>query len=296
MMTSMIDTRTLHYTSGFAFVRGLQNMHKQGLKPQEMLFLALDRQGDVKLEITADPDEVDHLRVGHKLSLSPPYEGTFYIDSVHAVEGNVVLINGDRRLGRFASLVDVAVWISWFVRRAGNRSVFFGCTSHQPGSWWVKGNLVTPLHNSGFVDIVMSKGVGLLARRSMDHQLYFLPHEAAIRGDLDQWIPIYASPLGNLLMLERRLTSSRLVLSCQRGLVEVQLTDPPGVVEETNRMDTGGDLAVVGRIKDGAFSVTSGSPMEWGYDNLKPAKLVGSRGCSFRQLRKLLSQLDTDDW
>ena len=295
-MAGMIDTRTLHYTSGFAFVRGLQSMRKQGLLPQEMLFLALDRQGDVKLEIPADPNEVDHIRVGHKLSLSPPHEGIYYIDSLHALGGNVVIINGDRRLGRFASLVDVATWISWFVKRAGNRSVFFGCTPHQPGSWWVKGNEVIPMHNSGFVDIVMSTGVGLLARRSMDHQLYFLSQEAAYRGELDQWMPIYASPLGNVLMLERRLTSPRLVLSCERGLVEVHLTDPPHVVEESNRLEIGGDLAVVGRIKDGAFAVTSGAPMEWGYDNLKPAKLVGSRGCSFRQLRKLLQHLDTDDW
>ncbi len=292
----MLDTRTLHYTSGFAFVRGLQHMRKQGLKPQEMLFLAFDRQGDVKLEIPADPNEVDHIRVGHKLSLSPPYEDMFYIDSVHAVGGNAVVVNGDRRIGRFPSLVDVATWISWFVRRSGNRSVFFGCTPHQPGSWWVKGNEVTPMHSRGFVDIAMSSGLGLLSRRSMDDKLYFLPQEAALSGALDQWTPIYTSPLGNVLMLERRLTAPRLVLSCQRGLVEVKLTDPPHLVEETNLLEVGGDLAVVGRIKDGAFAVTSGAPMEWGYDNLKPAKLVGSRGCSFRQLRKLLLLLDVEDW
>ncbi len=292
----MLDTRTLHYTSGFAFVRGLQAMRKGGLKPQELLFLAFDQQGDVKLEIPADPNDVDHIRVGHKLSLSPPYEQMFYIDSVQAVEGNVVIINGDRRVGRFSSLVDVATWISWFVRHAGNRSVFFGCTPHQPGSWWIKGNEVTPLHSSGFVDIVMSKGLGLLARRSMDHRLYFLHWKDIVTGALDRWSPIFSSDLGNILMLERRLANPRLVLSCQRGLVEVHLLDPPDVVEETNRLETSGNLAVVGRIKDGAFAVTSGVPMEWGYDNLKPAKLVGSRGCSFRQLRKQLQHLDEEDW
>ena len=292
----MIPTRTLHYTSGFAFVRGLRELRVQGLKSQEMLFLAFDRLGDVRLEIPAGSEEVEHLRVGHKLSLEPPYGDHMYLDSVHAVGGNVVLVNGDRRIGGLASLVDVAVWISWFVRMGGNRSVFFGCTPHQPGSWWVKGNQVIPLHGSGLVDIVFAHGLGLLARKSMDDHLYFLPLQDALQGNLDSWTSIYSSSLGNLLMLERRLSGSRLVLSCQRGLVEVQLTDPPYVTEETNLLEIGGDLAVVGRIRDGAFAVTSGTPMEWGYDDLRPAKLVGSRGCSFRQLKKLLAKLAGEDW
>ena len=293
----MVPTRTLHFASGFAFVHGLRGLYSKGLKPQQMLFLGLDRRGDVNLDIPAAPHDVDRIRVGHKLSLGAPCcEDVFHLDSLHAVGKDVVVLNGDRRVGRFASLVDVAAWVAWFVQKAGNRSVFFGCTPHQPGSWWIRGDQVVPLHSSGgYVDIVVAKGMGLLARKSVDAHLYFLSLEDTERGALDCWRHIYTSPLGNLLMLERRMTDSRLVLSCQRGLVEVDVSDP-GLVRETDRLRVGGGFAVVGRIRDGAFAVTRGTPREWGYDNLKPAKLVGSRGCEFKRLRKLLAKLEQTDW
>jgi len=284
-------TRTVHYHSPLAMVRGLKELFVQGLRPRDVNFIAFDPAGDVHVEIPARFSEVNRLRVGNKLSLPWPFEGRmFYMDAVHPLGADVVVINGDRRIGGLSAMVDVASMMSWFVTEAhADQSIFFGCTPHQPGSWWVSGECTEAFHTRGFVDIVAT-APGLLARRIMDPGLYFLPAVSAVRGEMEHWKKIYTSPLGNLLMLERRMLYDQLVLSCQGGLVELDLYDLPRA-SETGRFTIEGGWAVVGRISGGAFAVTRGEAKDWGLDHIMPAMLVGSDGCSFMELRKLMQEL-----
>jgi hypothetical protein len=113
---------------------------------------------------------------------------------------------------------------------------------------------------------------GLFARRVMDHRLFFLPFaRLASTGRVDGWGPVFDSPLGNVLLLERRVLADRLVLSCERGLVEVDVSQVPRVVE-TARATTNGSMAVVGRI-----------------DELRPALLVGGEGAQLADLGRALA-------
>jgi len=286
----MLPAKTLQFNSGFALANGIKQLHWQGCTPRQLLFLAFDQHGGVKLQVLEGDANVDRIKVGHKLSLRPPFEGQmFYLDAVHPLGSEGVIINGDRRIGKFFSMIDVAMWLSWFVKMAGNRSVFFGIAPHQPGSWWVEVEHAEPLHSLGFVDIVVDRG-GLLARRTMDSGLYFLPQEAIHEGRLADWEQLFKSPLGNVLMIERRIVLQRLVLSCIDGLVEVDLSDLSRV-KETGRMRTRSGHAVVGRISREAFAVTRGLPMDWGFDALEPAMLVGTKGCSFPKLCQALEKL-----
>jgi hypothetical protein len=290
MMGSMIPTRVLHFTSALAMIQGLKKLFKEGLRPRGIMFMALDAGGDVYLVVPERPKDVNSIRVGNKLALELPLQGRmYYLDAVHPIGSDMVVVNGDRRIGNLSSMVDVAALTSWFVKEAGDESIFFGCTSHQPGSWWISGENAVALHGRGFVEIVPA-AQGLLARRIMDAGLYFLPQEAALSGENENWQKIYESPLGNILMLERRLLFDQLVLSCHDGLVEVDLYDLPHV-SESGRFRIQGGYAVVGRISGGAFAVTQGTPMDWGFEGLRPATLVGSEGCSFKELRQLLADL-----
>ncbi len=286
----MVPTRSLKYQSALGMIQGLKKLFEDGLRPRGILFIALDANGDAHLEIPQRLDDMSHIKVGNKLSLDWPFQGRmYYLDAVHPVGGDVAVVNGDRRLGSLSSMVDVAALVSWFVREAGDESIFFGCTPHQPGSWWIRGEQAVALHNLGFVEIVPAEQ-GLLARRTMDAGLYFLPRQAAIDGDFQHWQKVFESPLGNVLMLERRLLFDQLVLSCHDGLVEVDVYDLPRV-NESGRFSVSGGWAVVGRISGGAFAVTQGRPMDWGFEALRPATLVGSEGCSFMELRQHLSEL-----
>jgi hypothetical protein len=286
----MIETRQLRFNSALAMIKGLKELYEEGLRPREVMFVAFDSHGDVHLEIPVHMHDVQRLKVGNKFTLSWPFEGPmFYLDAVHRLPDKAVLINGDRRIGRFSSLIDVASLVSWFVNEAQDNSIFFGCTPHQPGSWFVRGEESIALHQRGYVDIVHTE-VGLLARRIMDPGLFFLPMDKAAAGQVDGFERIYNSPLGNVLMLERRLLYDQLVLSCQDGLVEVDLYELPRV-HESGRFSIRGGFSVAGRISGGAFAVSRGVPMDWGLDKLQPAVLVGSDGCSFLELRKLLREL-----
>jgi len=283
----MVPTRTVYYASALAMIQGLKQLFRSGLRPRDVMFVAFDTHGDVYLTIPERLKDVGQLKVGEKLALPLPEEGRFFhLDAVHPIGGDVVVINGDRRIGSLSSLVDVASLVSWFIKTAGDESIFFGCTPHQPGSWWVRGEEAVSLHERGFVEIVPAHQ-GVLARRIMDDGLYFLPKEAAVTGGVQQWQKVYTSPLGNVLMLERRLLYDQLVLSCQDGLVEVDVYDLPAV-SETGRFSLKGGFAVVGRITGGAFAVARGKPMDWGFEGLSPATLVGSQGCSFMELKGLL--------
>jgi len=286
----MIPTRVVHFSSALAMIQGLKKLFQEGLRPRGMLFLALDPNGDANLVVPERIKDVSRIKVGNKLSLDWPFEGRmFYLDAVHPLSKETAVINGDRRLGSLSSMVDVAALVSWFVQEAGDESIFFGCTPHQPGSWWIHGEEAVALHERGFVEIVPAEQ-GLLARRTMDSGLYFLPREEALAGKVEHWQKIYESPLGSVLMLERRLLFDQLVLSCQEGLVEVDVYDLPRV-SESGRFTLKGGFAVVGRISGGAFAVTQGKPMDWGFEALRPATLVGSEGCSFMELRHLLADL-----
>jgi len=105
---------------------------------------------------------------------------------------------------------------------------------------------------------------------------------------VDGWGPVFESPLGNVLLLERRVLADRLVLSCERGLVEVDISQVPRVIE-TARATSNGSIAVVGRIDGGAFAVTSGKPQPWGLDELRPALLIGGAGARLADLGTALS-------
>jgi hypothetical protein len=285
---AVIPIRTLHYTSAYGMIQGMKQLFLEGLRTRDMLFLAFDHVGDVHLAIPQDIERM-HLKVGEKMTLSWPFPGLVYLDAVHPIGDDTVVVNGDRRVGGLSSMVDVAALVSWFINEAGDESIFFGCTPHQVGSWWIRGEDFEALHTRGFVEIVKAPQ-GLLARRIMDSGLWFLPIEDALDGHLDTWQRIYESPLGNVLMLERRLLYDLLVLSCQEGLVEVDLYDLPRV-SESGRFPVHGGYAVVGRITAGGFAVTQGAPMDFGFDELRPATLVGSEGCSFMELRNLLPNL-----
>ncbi len=291
---TMLATRTLYFSSGFAFANGIKQLHWHGITPSELLFLAFDKNGDVKMQIAAQAADVSSLKVGRKLGLPWPFEGQmYYLDAVHPLGPRGVVINGDRRISKFFSLIDVAVWLSWFVKIAGDQSVFFGVTPHQPGSWWIEDEHIEPLHPRGFVDIVVHPA-GLLARRIMDPGLYFLANEDVCLGGLSNWRRLYESTLGNVLMLERRIVDQRLVLNCQEGLVEVDLSSL-GQVQESGRLVIRSGHGVVGRISQDAFAVTRGKPMDWGYDELQPATLVGSKGWTFPRLCSVLQQMAEEE-
>jgi hypothetical protein len=82
--------------------------------------------------------------------------------------------------------------------------------------------------------------------------------------------------MGNVLLIERRVLGYRLVLTCERGLVEIDVSHLPDLVIETARVPMRSGFGVVGRIDGGAFAVTAGKVEPWGLSDVSPAMLVGS--------------------
>lgn len=264
-------------------------MRGQGIHGRGLLFLALNERGEAHLAVAEDLSDGAKIKIGQKLALKPPFSGrVFYFDAVHPVGRRSAIVNGDRRIGKLATLVDATALVASYAEEMDGQSVFFGCTPHQPGSWWVQGTSAIALHERGFVECVPMEA-GVVARRILDNALYFLPADSTVAGDIREWQKIYSSPMGNILMVERRPKDGRLVLSCQRGLVEVDLRNLPKVREET-AVDLAGGYAVLGRITDGAFAVSRGNAEDWGFDELGPATLLGSRGGNLKKLAKLLSK------
>jgi hypothetical protein len=259
-------------------VQGLKALRQRGVTPRGLLFLALTNDGAIHVGVPRDVEEITEIKVGEKLALVWPLEGRFFhFDAVHRLPGNFVLWNGDRRLKDPGDAPEVAQLVAQFLKGSSAKNVLFGCTPHQPGSWLAEGRTVVALHEHGVVEVV-PVAQGLFARKVMDHQLYFLPFaNLATTGRVDGWRPVFESPLGNVLLLERRVMGDRLVMSCERGLVEVDVSAVPNVVEVA-RATTNGSMAVVGRIDGGAFAVTSGRPQPWGLDEMRPALLIGSPG------------------
>jgi len=269
---------------------GLKRLRQRGITPRGLLFLALSPDGTINLAVPGDPDSVESIKVGEKLALVWPEPGRFFhFDAIHRLPGDFVLWNGDRRLKDPGDAPETAQLVASFLKGSSAKNVLFGCTPHQPGSWLAEGRNVVTLHDHGVCEVV-PVATGMFARRVMDHHLYFLPFaQLASTGRVDGWQEVFASPLGNVLMLERRVIGDRLVLSCERGLVEVDVSAVPKVVEIA-RAQSNGSMAVVGRIDGGAFAVTSGKPQPWGLDETRPALLVGSPGDTLADLGRALEK------
>ena len=285
----MPGIHTERFAEPTSFLLGLSAMRKRGVTPRGLLFIALDPGGMIHVGVPDNVDDIASLKVGDKLGLPWPHEGRFFhFDSVHRLREGFYLFNGDRRLSQPGDAVEVASLVADFIKTAAAPNVFFGCTSHQPGSWLVGGRDHVALHASGFVEVVPVPR-GLLARRIMDHRLWMLPWARLVEtGRVDSWDPLYASPLGNLLRLERRVIADRLVLTCERGLVEVDLSSLPQVSERA-RVELRSGYGVVGRVEGKAFAVTQGKPQPWGLDDLKPATLIGTTHCSLEELGTVLA-------
>jgi hypothetical protein len=282
--------RIERYPDPHMFLIGLGELRKQGLTPRGLLFLALEPTGAVRLAVPQDLDEGTRIKVGQKLSLEWPAEGRFYhFDAIHRLRDNFFSFNGDRRLKDPGDAVQVAQLVAEFLKGSSAKSVFFGVTEHQPGSWLVGGDQVSALHEAGFVG-VLPVAQGLLARRVMDNRLWLRTFASLVDTErLDAWQPIYESPYGNLLMVERRIVGDRLVLSCERGLVELDVSDVP-TVHERGRVPMTMGFAVVGRVQDEAFAVTQGKIEPWGFSGVRPAVLIGAAGASLAALGQALAE------
>jgi hypothetical protein len=294
----VFETRVYHYRDPAAVILGLKELRKQGLTPRGLLFVALDPRGETYIAVPEDLDAVANIRVGDKLSLVAPWEGRyFHFDAVHRLPGYSVLWNGDRRLGDTGSAPEVAVAISEWLKGSSAKNVFLGCTPHVPGSWWTIDHVsaVTDLHSLGFLDCVVTTS-GVLARKIDDSHLFHLDYQSLAhhRSPTDGWTEVFKSEMGNILLVERRVLQYRLVLTCERGLVEIDVSHLPDLVIETARVPMRSGFGVVGRIDGGAFAVTVGTIEPWGLTNMSPAMLVGSPTESLLDLPRTLRATPLD--
>lgn len=291
----MLKARVHHYRDPAAVILGLKELRKQGLTPRGLLFVALDPRGETSIAVPEDLDAVENIRVGDKLSLVPPWEGRyFHFDSVHRLPGDTVLWNGDRRLGDTGSAPEVACAIAAWIKGSSAKNVFLGCAPHVPGSWWAADHMsaVTELHGMGLLDCVVTTS-GVLARRIDDPRLFHLDFRSLAEEGAPTagWAEVFHSALGNVLLMERRVLQYRLVLTCERGLVEIDVSHLPELVLETARVPLRSGFGVVGRIEGGAFAVTTGKLEPWGLTEMRPATLVGSPAESLRDLPRALREL-----
>ena len=312
------------YSEHVALLRSLGTLKQRGLSPRGVLFLALSSQGRIYLALPSVPEQLtqESLRVGEKMALRWPDkngdgvpERLYHFDSIHALRDDFYVFNGDRRLKDPGNAMDVGIVMARFIRTCGSSSVFFGCTPHQPGSWLAFGNQTVALHDFGIVEVVPVPG-GLLARKMHDDRLYLLTFSDIARtGHLEGWLPVYSSPLGNILLVERRVVDNRLVLSCERGLVEVDVSDLPRVSERAQlptppRMSSPGidsddfDLmeeeqvmspAVLGRLGNEAFVLTRGRAQTWGLRDITPAELWGAPTGEIADIQSWFDQAATSN-
>ena len=307
--------RVEQYSDAVALLRGLAALRQSGLTARGMLFLALSPQGRIFLALPQPTEQIEQpeLRVGEKLALRWPDgpevpQRLYHFDSIHALRDDFCVLNGDRRLSQTGNAIEVGAVIARFVRSGGASSVFFGCTPHQPGTWLQGGNQVVALHDFGVVEVVPVP-TGLLARRLHDHRLYFLTFaDIARTGHLEGWLPIYAAPFGNILLVERRVVKDRLVLACEHGLVEVEVADLPRVQERARLPlwippppsdnpfadDEQPEVvcpAVLGRVDREAFVLTHGHAQPWGLRDLAPAEVWGSPTGELNDISSWLLQL-----
>jgi hypothetical protein len=288
----MFGTRIYHYRDPAGVALGLRELRKHGLTPRGLMFIAVDPRGETYIAIADDPDRALELRVGDKLTIAPPFSGRyFYFDAIHRLPGDTVLYDGDRRLGDTGSAPEIACAVAHWLKGSSAKNVFLGCTPHQWGSWWCKNERshVTDLHAAGFVSGVVATS-GILCRRIGEPQLFHLSF-ADLRdtGARRGWTPVYRSPFGNILMLERRILNYRLVLTCERGLVELDVSGLPEVTAETAHVQVEPGIGIVGRIDGEGFAVTRGRVEPWGLADVTPAVLVGSPNQSILDLPAALA-------
>jgi len=294
----VLATRVYHYRQPAAVILGLKELRKQGLTPRGLLFIAVDPRGETSIVVPEDLDAVSSIRVGDKLTLVPPLEGRyFHFDAVHRLPGDSVLWNGDRRLGETGSAPEVAVAVAAWLKGSSAKNVFLGCTPHVPGSWWAVDHrsAVTELHALGFLDCVVAPQ-GVLARKIDDPRLFLLGFTTLARqGNPGAgWVEVFTSDLGNILLVERRVLHYRIVLTCERGLIEIDISHLPDLVIETARAPMRSGFGVVGRIDNGAFAVTVGTIESWGLTNMNAATLVGSPIASLLELPRMLRAVPVD--
>jgi hypothetical protein len=294
----MFPSRVYHYRDPAAVILGLKELRRKGLTPRGLLFVALDPRGETYIAVPEDLEAVANVRVGDKLSLVAPWEGRyFHFDAVHRLPGDSVLWNGDRRLGDTGSAPEVACALSEWLKGSSAKNVFLGCTPHQPGSWWAPDHRsrVVDLHASGLVDVVVTSS-GLLARRINEAKLYHTDFASVARsGGREGWHEVFRSEMGNILLVERRVLNYRLVLTCEQGLMEIDVSHLPDLIIETARVPMQSGFGVVGRIDGGAFAVTAGRVEPWGLSDVSPAMLVGSPNQSLLDLPRTLRAMPLED-
>lgn len=288
----MIPARVYHYRDPAAVVLGLGDLRNRGLTARGLLFIALDPRGETYIAVPDDLSSVTDIRVGDKLALKPPWEGRYYhFDAIHRLPGDTVLWNGDRRLSDTGSAPEVACAVAHWLKGSSARNVFLGCAPHQPGSWWTRDerSAVVDLASIGF-DSTLVTVSGLLARRMGEPTLYHLPLSHLREGKLQQgWTEVYRSSLGNILMVERRVLNYSVVLTCERGLVEIDISGLPDEVREADTVQIEPGLGVLGRIDGGAFAVTRGVVEPWGLAELTPALLIGAPNQTLADLKGALA-------
>lgn len=287
-----VQMRVFRYRDTLAVTAGLRELRLRGLTPRGLLFVALDPRGEVYLAIPEDPDAISSVRVGEKFSLVPPWGGRLYhFDAVHRLPGDAVLWNGDLCLADLDAAAGVAVAIADWLKGSSAKNVFLGCAPHVPGSWWTTARAahVASIHAEGFVDCVVT-GSGILARRLESNQLFHLGFSelSKLGAPSHAWHEVFRSELGPILLIERRVVQYRLVLSCEHGLIEIDVSHLPDLVIETARVAMRSGFGVVGRIDGGAFAVTTGLVGVAGLTNLSPAMLVGSHTQSLAELPRIL--------
>ena len=295
----MIPAKVFHFREPAAALIGFRELAKRGISPRGILFIALDTRGECHVAIPDDSGKVDSLRVGDKMTCKTPWEGRYYhFDAIHRLPGETVLWNGDRRLDDTGSAAEIAFGVAQWLKMTKTKNMFLGCTPHQSGSWWLADERapVEDLHAAGLVDAVVTQS-GLLARRIGEPALFHLDF-ATLRTDgvRGKWTEVYRSPLGNILMLERRVINYTLVLSCENGLVEIDLSGLPDKVTESQRATEGvSGLGVVGRIDGGSFAVCSGTVEPWGLSDVTPAELVGSETQRLSDLPRAIAEAKPTD-
>lgn len=295
----MIPAKVFHFREPAAAIIGFQELAKRGLTPRGILFIALDTRGECHVAIPDDINLVGNLRVGDKMTCKTPWEGRyFHFDAIHRLPGDTVLWNGDRRLDDTGSAPEIAYGVANWLKMMGSKNVFLGCTPHQPGSWWTSGERapVSDLHAAGLVDTVVTQ-TGLVARRigepGLFHRDFATLRNEGVRGG---WSEVYQSSLGNILMVERRVLNYSLTLTCEGGLIQIDVSGLPEQVIETERVPlTNSGLGVVGRIDGGSFAVTSGKVEPWGLSDVTPAELVGSTTQSLAELPNAIAKAKSLD-
>lgn len=287
----MIPSRVYHYRDPAAVHLGLGELRRKGLTPRGLLFVALDPRGETHIAVPDDFDAVTTIRVGDKLTLKPPWEGRyFHFDAIHRLPADTTLWNGDRRLDDTGAAVEVAIAIAQWLKGSSARNVILGCTPHQPGSWWAQSQRspVVDLTAQGLVDTVVTAS-GLLARKIDEPNLYHLTYaDLATSGPGSGWQKIFTSTLGNVLMIERRVMNYRLVLTCERGLIELDVSGLPDKVVQSALVKLDSGIGVVGRMTGGAFAVTRGTVEPWGLANVSPATLMGGPNETLHDLGEAL--------